>query len=171
MSKRVKTRLTGICNNYVYDILRCRTPELRSEFRNTRERFKILKEDQLPCQFSGFTLSRKNGVPFKMDLNKYLSKLVVLLQTAIFWDFRSMRIRITWISNSRPHCLFSINHIAQVTESMILNNITAHIKKLKIAVRYAVQNPGAFGFPKLYLETLRVVGYSDASFSSNYNIS
>ncbi len=35
---------------------------------------------------------------------------------------------------------------------------------------YAVDNPVSLKFPKLDLETLQVVGFSDASFANNYDL-
>eukprot|EP00171_Calliarthron_tuberculosum_P011584 IDg11584t1 len=79
--------------------------------------------------------------------------------------------KIAWISNSRPDYLISINQLAQVTEAMFLANKTDQIKKLNTAVRYAVRNLGGLSFPKLDIDTLHVVGYSDASFASNGDLS
>ncbi len=53
---------------------------------------------------------------------------------------------------------------------MFAKNSRAHLKHLNRAVRCEIRNLLALHFPMLDLETLQLVGYSDASFASNYDL-
>ncbi len=52
----------------------------------------------------------------------YLEKLEKLPLDASFTDFRSMRMRLAWLANTRPDCVYEISQLAQVTEERFLTD-------------------------------------------------
>eukprot|EP00171_Calliarthron_tuberculosum_P008355 IDg8355t1 len=70
-------------------------------------------DESVLCQFSGFSLSRDIKGCLLQHQNAYLQKLEGLLLNASFTEFRSMRMRLDWLTNTRPDCLFEISQLAQ----------------------------------------------------------
>ncbi len=126
--------------------------------------------DYLPCTFAGFQINVFEDGGFTVDQNHYLRHLEELPTCASLSDFRSMRMKLAWISNSRPDFLFEISQLAQVTESMFLEKPKEQLKHLNRVVRYAVSHPLEIRFPHLDPNTHRLVGFSDASFADNHDV-
>ena len=82
-----------------------------------------------------------------------------------------MRMRLAWLSNSRPDCLFEISQIAHVTESMFEGSKKQVIKRLNKAVKYAINNQLSLKIRRLETKSLRIIGFSDASFANNADLS
>lgn len=77
----------------------------------TNKKFDMAEDEQFPCNFTGFSLSRdKNGDLF-FHYNMYLKKLEVLLIDAKFNQFRSMCMRLAWLSHTRSDCLFDTSQL------------------------------------------------------------
>jgi len=58
-----------------------------------------------------------------------------------------------------------------VTAERFQKERTAIIRRLNKAIHFAVNNPLALRLPKLDMETLKVVGFADASFANNHDLS
>ena len=82
-----------------------------------------------------------------------------------------MRMRLAWLLNSRPDCLFAIAQIAQITESMFKSNHAEFIMKMNRSTQYATKIPVGILIPRLYLDSIRILGYSDSSFANNHDLS
>lgn len=163
--------LQGISGGYVDDLLRTGSAEFRHLSRKTHERFEMDDDENLPVTFSGFTLARDKDGSIIQDQHIYLSNLEALDKSASFSAFRSMRMKLAWLANTRPDCLFEISQLSQVTEDRFKSDKNRIIRRLNKAVKYAVDNRIYLRIPKLDLQTLRVVGYSDASFANNHDLS
>lgn len=131
----------------------------------------MAEDYSIPCNFTGFSLSRDEQGTLRQDQHSYLRKLETLSADASFTDFRSMRMRLAWLANTLPYCLFEISQLAQVTEERFTSEKTAVIKRLNRAVTFAIRNCISIQVPKLDLKTLRVIGFSDSSFANNYDLS
>ena len=79
--------------------------------------------------------------------------------------------RLAWLSNTQPDLLFEISQCAQVTFERFKTKVQAFWKRLNSAIRYANNNFAHLKFPKLELASVRIVGYSDASFANNHDLS
>ena len=164
------SKLVGLSGTYVDDILRAGTPEFRELANKTHERFEMSDDKELPNEFTGFQLDRDPAGTLIIKQTRYLRRLEALPTDASLRQFRSMRMRLAWLSNTRPDCLFSIAQLAQVTEDMFNKNPGALIKQMNKATTYAVKNPCGIKVNKLDLDSLRVVGFSDASFANNHDL-
>ncbi len=82
-----------------------------------------------------------------------------------------MRIKLAWLSNARPDCMFEISQLAQVTDAIFVEHKSECIRTLNRTVRYAVQNPLSVSFPRLDFDSLQVSGFSDSSFANNRDLS
>eukprot|EP00171_Calliarthron_tuberculosum_P004009 IDg4009t1 len=111
-----------------------------------------------PGTFSGFSLSKGDDGCVLQDQHFYLKKLEVLPLGASFTAFRSMRMKLAWLANTRPDCLFDISQLAQVTEDRFHSSRSGFIRQLNKAVKFAVDNRVSLRVPRLDLGTLRGVG-------------
>ena len=82
-----------------------------------------------------------------------------------------MRMKLAWLANARPDCLFVISQLAQNTEEMFNADRRKIVRQLNRAVRYAIQNQVSLKIPTLDIDTLRIIQYSDSSFSNNRDLS
>ncbi len=64
-----------------------------------------------------------------------------------------------------------ISQLAQVTEDRFAKEPKLFIRRLNKATKYAVDSRFSLKIPKLDKDSLRVVGFSDASFASNHDLS
>lgn len=70
----------------------------------------------------------------------------------------------------QPDCLFEISQLAQVTETMFNEGKESHIRRLNKAVKYAIDNRVYVKVPKLDKTSLLIVGFSNASFANNTDL-
>ncbi|CAN8072966.1 unnamed protein product [Agarophyton chilense] len=163
--------LKGISGGYVDDLLRAGDNGFKKLCIRTNERFDMGEEQSLPCSFTGFSLDRKPDTTIVQEQHSYLKKLEELPSDAKFSLFRSMRMKLAWLANTRPECLFQISQLAQVTETIFENDQKGVIRQLNRAVKYARQNILSLRIPRLNRETLRVIDYSDSSLANNRDMS
>ena len=100
-----------------------------------------------------------------------MDKLTQLRENATFKESSSRRILLAWISNTRPDILYEIFQLAQVTQMRFDEQPKKIVRIIKEAVRYAHEKPSRITFSVLKSKILRVVGYGDAGYSSNYDLS
>jgi len=162
--------LIGINGSYVDDLLRAGTEEFKNDCQITHRFFETSGDDSPPFTFAGFTVN-KTSTSLTIDQTFYLKKLECLESDSNFSDFRSMRMRIAWLANTRPDMQFEISQLAQVTEQRFREDAAAHLKMLNDLVRYAHNNVAHLPFPKLDVSSIRIVGYSDAAFANNHDLS
>eukprot|EP00171_Calliarthron_tuberculosum_P022145 IDg22145t1 len=162
--------LHGLSGGYVDDLLRAGTPSFREHMQITREKFDMGPDEAPPCAFSGFQLSQNSEGLLEQNQKLYITKLEALPLDASFSDFRSMRMRLAWLANTRPDCLFEISQLAQVTSERFHAEKTATLRRLNKATKFAVDNYVALKIPKLDKHSLKVIGFSDASFANNYDL-
>ena len=72
-----------------------------------------------------------------------------------------------WLSHSRPDVLFEVSQLSQITIDRFKLERSDIIKRVNRIFKYAQENLVSIRFPKLDKDTLKVVGYSDASFAMN----
>ena len=163
--------LVGLSGGYVDDLLRAGSTRFRELSRKTNERFQMDEDEVIPCTFSRFHLERDEHGCITQHQNFYMQKLEVLPLGSTFTDFRSMRMRLAWLANTRPDCLFEISQLAQVTEDRFTREGATVLRRLNKATKYATDNQVAIKIPRLDKDSIRVVGFSDASFANNYDLS
>lgn len=74
-----------------------------------------MEENELPFEFTGFTIDHlKNGMP-EMSQNDYLRKLEELPDDSDCSYFRSTRMKLGWVVNTHPDVLLETTMLAQVT--------------------------------------------------------
>lgn len=80
-----------------------------------------MNEDQgLPFVLTGFSMTKDREGSLAMDRHEYLKELEELPLDSSFSHFRSMRMRLARLSNTRPDWLFDIAQLAQITEIVFM---------------------------------------------------
>jgi len=82
-----------------------------------------------------------------------------------------MKQRLGWLNHTRPDLAYAIGQLQQVTEKIFYENKAAVLSELNRTVRRAKKDIVSIRIPKLDKDTLRVVGFSDAGFASNRDLS
>ena len=163
--------LKGISGGYVDDLIRTGDSSFKQLCSKTKRKFDMAEDQGLPCTFTGFSISRTVDNTIVQQQHEYLRRLEELPPDASFPHFRSMRMKLAWLSNTRPDCLFEISQLAQVTEEKYSTERSVVIRRINRATRYAVQNRISLKVPSLNKDTLRVIGFSDSSFANNADLS
>ena len=165
-----KGQLIGINGSYVEDLLRAGTGKFRSKCELTHRKFETSGNEVPPFTFAGFRISPNDDNSFTIDQNFYLPKLEELGHSIEFSTFRSMRMNVAWLANTRPDMQFEISQLTQITQKMFDSNAKAYVKQINSLVRYAHNNVAHIQFPSLVRDTLRIVGFSDAAYANNYDL-
>lgn len=104
----INGKIHGLSGRHVEDIIRARNEDFKKVSRKTHESFEIDDEKELPCDFTGFELSKNANGYILHDQHDYLRNLEQLPMDSTFSQFRSMRMKLEWLDNTRPDCLFDI---------------------------------------------------------------
>ena len=131
----------------------------------------MAEDQEPPCTFTGFSLRYNEYGEIVQDQHAYLQNLEKLGADATFSEFRSMRMKLAWLSNTRPDCLLEISQLAQVAEEIFNSSRREVIRRLNKATRYAVDHKAPIRVPKLDKQSLRIIGFSDSSFANNNDLS
>ena len=164
-------QLQGLAGGYVDDLIRAGGAFFKQISQRTRETFEMAEDKRLPCTFTGFSLHQDKKGNIIQDQHQYLRKLEQLPLDSTFSEFRSMRMCLAWLANTRPDCLFEISQLAQVTQEIFGTSKREVIKRLNKAVKYAVEHRVSIKIPRLNKRYLRILGFSDASFANNADFS
>lgn len=130
----------------------------------------MTKESPLPFGYTGFSLSLdRENYPI-IGQQDYLRKLECLPSDSTLKRFRPMRIKLARLSKSRPDCLFEITQLVQVTVEMFQQQPSAYIRLLSNAIGYATDNHIELKVYKLDRSSVRIIQFSDVSFSNNSDL-
>lgn len=114
------------------------------------------KDETLPCVLNGYRLYiDENGFVYQSQKH-YLKELEVHPLDTLLSRFRSMHMRIAWLANAYPDCMFEISELAQVTAESYKQDKANILRLLKKAVKLAVGNPIALKISRLKLDSFRV---------------
>ena len=163
--------LKGISRGYVDDLIRTGDETFKKLCSKKKEKFDMAEDQSLPCMLTAFSLSRSTEGTTVQGQHEYLRKLEELPLEASFSHFRSMQMKLAWLSNTRPDCLFEISHLAQVTEEIYAAKKKELIRRINKAVRYAMRNRISLKVSQLDKETIKVIGFSDSFFANDADLS
>lgn len=160
-------KLDGLSANYVDDMLRTGTLAFFKLCSLTGKKFEMAKYQNIPFRFTAFLISRDSAGTLQLDQVEYTKELRLLPEDCDFSAFASMRMKLMWLSHSRPYCIFEISQMMQVTRDHFAEEHRSIVKTTNRVIKYATGQIVKIRFPALQCETLKVVGYSDASFANN----
>ena len=162
--------LVGLSGSYVDDMIRCGTQEFRRHCLSTNNRFDMADDEILPCTFTGFRLSYDSHHSVQLDQHRYVKMLRPLPEDGTYRDLASLRMQLAWLSHSRPDLLFEVSQLTQITADVFNETPISITKQANKVVKMAHEHRVTLRFPKLDLNTLRIIGISDASFANNRDL-
>lgn len=162
--------LIGILGTYVDDMIRAGNTKFWKTPKKTEERFDMEEAKKVPCTSTGFALLENvNGVLW-LDQHDYLSKIKVLPEDALYRDLASIKMNLAWLSHSRPDCMFEVSQITQVTEKIFSEGRPETLRGVDKLVKFAKEKIVMLQFFELELKFLKIIGFSDASFARNRDL-
>lgn len=96
-----------------------------------------------------------------------MKTLFLLPEDTLFIELATMRMNLAWFAHSRPECIFEVSQLAQHTKAAFEETSCELIKKINNSIKYAKENNAHLRFVKLDITTLKINGFSDASFVGN----
>ena len=162
----VDGHLKGLSGTYVDDLIRAGDKELKKLSNATAKKFDMADEEHPPCSFTGFRLEKDENGTLSIDQKSYVKSIRPLSTDATYSDFASLRMKLSWLTHTQPDCCSKVSQLAQVTKKVEteLSTIVRSCNKLSMHVHDQALK---IKIPKLELDSLRVIGFSDASFASN----
>ena len=162
--------LAGLSGSYVEDVVRCGTQKFKRHCLSTSERFEMSGDETIPCIFTGFRLSYDSHHAVKIDQHRYIEKQRPMPEDGTYKDLASLRMKLAWLSHSRPDLLFDVSHLTIITRDAFDEDGVRIIIQANKAVQVACEHQVTIKFPKLDLDTLCIIGISDASFANNMDL-
>lgn len=162
--RRVGRDLVALSGNYVDDIIRAAPKEHRKDLEDSlRSQFDCSPSQDLPCDFLGLEISRQGPV-FRAAMTNYIDRLEFLPENAKYEQYASLRACILWLAHSRPDVSAFGSIIGSYRREDMSPVLIEQINK-KLAYLKATKDV-TLEFPKLDLQSLRLVVYCDASFAN-----
>ena len=93
-----------------------------------------------PCDCTRFCLDVSEENTLTLDQNSYLDTIRPTSSDAEWFEFASLRIRLSWLTHTRPDCVLEVSQIAQATKDMFERDITPFMKKFSKLVKHVHQN-------------------------------
>jgi hypothetical protein len=168
--KREGQELVGLSGTYVDDLLRAARPDIRDYMEQAiRKSFeckpsKRIEVGQTPMTFIGLNLTRTLG-GLHASMQTYIERLAVLEENASFDHYRRLRAQLLWVCNARPDICAFVSMCSSVTSQTFsgkdvraINDRVRYLRRTNAEVR--------LHFPRLDMQTLHMVVYTDASFGT-----
>ena len=161
--------LSGLSGKYVDYMIRAGNEQIQKIAQSTSQRFQKAEDSYLPCGFTGFLLYKDKGGCVQLNQADYLDNLRPMPEDSSYSQFASMRMKLAWLTHSRPDCMYEMSQRTQFTRAIFDEKRRDVVRRINQTVIYAEGNTASLRFPKLDLKTLHVLGISDASFASNHD--
>ena len=160
----------GISEDYVDDLLRAGTNEWQTHSDATLERSDTTGNQQEPFNFAGMHITESDNI-YHTDQDFYLSKIEQIPSNAEFSKFAFMRMKLSWLANTRRDIIFEISKIVIVARAMYEKDTTKHCKRFNKAIKYINDHKASICIPKLDCNSLRITAYSETAFANNVELS
>jgi hypothetical protein len=166
--KSISSQLSGLCATYVDASLHSGNREYQLSSEQTMNKFACREHQWDNVTFAGMEIASEGEQGFAIHQKAYIPSLATIHPGSTFKQYRSLRAKLAWLTNSRPDIFCAINQAAQVTEYMFNADTSGRIMNIKSVVHHVQKSPDfSLRYPNLDLKTLRIQVYSDASYNNN----
>jgi Reverse transcriptase (RNA-dependent DNA polymerase) len=136
----------------------------------TSQRFKSRDRDYDNVKFAGVNIN-KTSKGFEVHQHDYIQKIQPLSAKATFDDYRSLRAKLMWLVNTRSDISCATSMASRTTRDLFAMKPTENIKELNRIVRHDKTITLPLLYPRLDLDKLKLVAYTDSFFSNNDDLS
>ena len=166
--RRAMNKLISISGSYVDDLLQTGTQEekkrIQEEFRKV---FDVKISDAKTFMYTGLVCNNRDKTERKLSQQHCISRLHFLKKDSSFLEFSSLRAQLAWVVHTRPDIGCAVSFAAQVTEKM---HNTACNQALNSILRHEQATADReLKYPKLDMDSLRILVYVDASHNNREN--
>jgi hypothetical protein len=158
-------KLVALTASFVDDLLMAGDEDFHEQSLCTSERFKSREREYDKVRFSGVNIDRSQG-GYEIHQREYIDKL-----QPEFDAYRSLRAKLMWLVNTRPDIACATSMASRVTFDLFKEDSVNSIKGLNKIVKHVKSIDLPLRFPKLDIDTLRLVVYTDSSFCNNEDMS
>ena len=102
-----------------------------------------------------------------MEQLLYHRKLEHLITSSTFSELGSIRMRLAWMVDTRLDVAIDISQLAQITVDTYQDDSVSAVSRLNAVITYTNNNLLQIKCLKIDLDSLRLIGYSDAAFINN----
>ena len=156
-----------LSGTYVDDLIRAGDKEFKKQSNATAEKFDMADEEHPLCSFTGCRLEKDENGTLSIDQKSYVKSIRPLSTDAIYSDFASLQMKLSWLTHTQTDCCYEVSQLAQVTKEKFETELRTIMQSCNKLVKHVHDQALKIKIPKLELECLRVIGFSDASFASN----
>lgn len=163
--KHINGKLAGLSGYYVDDNISTGTEKFEKLTRETEKRFDSKPRTYNSFKFAGIEIETTPNGTILLHQKSYIPRIKPLPEDATFYDYRSMRQRLMWLTHTRPDITCGVNKSTQVTKEsfsqssiILLNTIIRQVHKYP--TRGILQQ-------KLNPDSLILRIYTDGSFADN----
>ena len=156
----------GIVAKFIGDFLYSGSDNFIRDVEQSTSNYKCTPPKSLPFTFTGIRI-RDIRSHFSLDQHEYIDQMHTLPDTASFYEFRSLRHKLGWMSHTRLDALYSASVLSQVNEERFninsirtFNKAVQHLKDTKETT---------FNIYPIDMQSAHLLMFSDASFASNYD--
>lgn len=121
-------------------------------------------DDHLPCILTDLRLSRNTQKRLVLYQHDYLKNIKPQPTDSNFSHFRSFRMKLEWLSYSRPDLTCAVSVLAQVIEAGFNSRLPKLVKGVNKILLYEREKPVQIVFKHIELASLHIDSFSDASF-------
>lgn len=166
--RREGKKLVGMSGHYVDDLLRAAPSAYRQQMEDELStRFETKESSNLPTDFLGTVIGGSMTTEYWVAMTKYIERMKVLPKNASYKEFASARASVLWLVNCRPDVAAYASLVSSVTaetfSALDVADLNSKILALKATKHLSLH------FPKLDMQSLRLVCYVDASFANRHD--
>eukprot|EP00171_Calliarthron_tuberculosum_P005221 IDg5221t1 len=163
--RRIVDKMVSLSGCYVDDIIMAGTKKEKERLMVTlRDKFTTKVSYAPQFNFIGMLIDSSDTERRKILQNQYIKRLQPLSPDATWQDYRSIRAKLIWVVHTRPDIACAASMAAQITQGEFNTDDIAEINRI---VHYLHKTHEiCLQYPKLDLETLKMVVYADASFNN-----
>ena len=166
--RRAMKKLISISGSYVDEVWQTGTQEekkrIQDEFRKV---FDVKISNAKKFMYTGIECDNRNKTERKLSQEHYISRLHFLKKNSSFPEFSSLRAQLAWVVHTRPDIAFAVSFAAQFTETMHNTTCNQVLKSILRHLQASVDRE--LKYPKLDMDSLRILVYVDASHNNLEN--
>lgn len=126
-------------------------------------------EEENPCSFIEFHIGRTHEGYLTISQTDYATKLRLMAKDGTFSLCRCFRMEVAWLTHTSLDLLVGESQLSQFKTDRIDEDPGRFISNSKKVIKAAELHRIRISIPTLEIDTLHLIGISDAAFGNNYD--